>query len=41
MDFVDAQTDAHDIQGTPTVEVNGKRLDLQAGEITEMEKLLG
>ncbi|MCE7483129.1 MULTISPECIES: thioredoxin domain-containing protein [Microbacterium] len=41
MDFVDAQTNAHDIQGTPTVEVNGKRLDLQAGEITEMEKLLG
>ncbi|WP_426188490.1 DsbA family protein [Microbacterium sp. TWP3-1-2b2] len=41
MDFVDAQTNAHDIKGTPTVEVNGKRLDLQAGEITEMEKLLG
>jgi len=41
MDFVDAQTNAHDIAGTPTVEVNGKRLDLQAGEITEMEKLLG
>ncbi|GAB3632585.1 hypothetical protein GCM10027421_19380 [Microbacterium shaanxiense] len=41
MDFVDSQTNAHDIQGTPTVEVNGKRLDLQAGEITEMEKLLG
>lgn len=41
MDFVDAQTNTHDIKGTPTVEVNGKRLDLQAGEITEMEKLLG
>lgn len=41
MDFVDSQTDAHDIAGTPTVEVNGKRLDLQKGEITEMEKLLG
>lgn len=41
MDFVDSQTKAHDIAGTPTVEVNGKRLDLQAGEITEMEKLLG
>lgn len=41
MDFVGDQTKAHEIQGTPTVEVNGKRLDLQAGEITEMEKLLG
>ncbi|MBO0980445.1 thioredoxin domain-containing protein [Microbacterium sp. SD291] len=41
MSFVGAQTQAHEIQGTPTVEVNGKRLDLTAGEITEMEKLLG
>lgn len=41
MDFVDSQTNTHDIKGTPTVEVNGTRLDLQAGEITEMEKLLG
>lgn len=41
MDFVGDQTKAHEIAGTPTVEVNGKRLDLQAGEITEMEKLLG
>ncbi|GGM57900.1 DsbA family protein [Microbacterium saperdae] len=40
-DFVGDQTKAHDIKGTPTVEVNGKRLDLQAGEITVMEKLLG
>ncbi len=35
------QTQAHEIAGTPTIEVNGKRLDLQAGEITEMEKLIG
>lgn len=41
MDFVGDQTQAHEIAGTPTIEVNGKRLDLQAGEITEMEKLLG
>lgn len=41
MDFVDSQTNTHDIKGTPTVEVNGTRLDLQAGEITELEKLLG
>lgn len=40
MDFVGDQTAAHEIQGTPTIEVNGKRLDLQAGEITEMEALL-
>lgn len=41
MDFVGDQTEKHEIQGTPTIEVNGKRLDLQAGEISEMEKLLG
>lgn len=41
MDFVGDQTQEHEIAGTPTIEVNGKRLDLQAGEITEMEKLLG
>lgn len=41
MDFVGDQTQTHEIAGTPTIEVNGKRLDLQAGEITEMEKLLG
>ncbi|MDF2509269.1 MAG: hypothetical protein K0Q52_3128 [Microbacterium sp.] len=39
--FGAAQAKAHDIGGTPTIEVNGKRLDLQAGEITEMEKLIG
>lgn len=39
--FGAAQAKAHDIKGTPTIEVNGKRLDLQAGEITEMEKLIG
>jgi len=41
MDFVGDQTRNHEIQGTPTIEVNGKRLDLQAGDITIMEKLLG
>ncbi|MBT2483326.1 MULTISPECIES: thioredoxin domain-containing protein [unclassified Microbacterium] len=41
MDFVGDQTQQNEIAGTPTVEVNGKRLDLQAGEITELEKLLG
>jgi len=41
MDFIGDQTKNHEIQGTPTIEVNGKRLDLQAGEITVMEKLLG
>lgn len=39
--FGAAQAKAHEIGGTPTIEVNGKRLDLQAGEITEMEKLIG
>lgn len=29
MSYVDDQTDAHEITGTPTVEVNGERLDLQ------------
>lgn len=38
--FGAAQASANEIQGTPTIEVNGKRLDLQAGEITEMEALL-
>ncbi|GAT73820.1 DsbA family protein [Microbacterium hydrocarbonoxydans] len=41
MSFVGDQTEKHEIQGTPTVEVNGKRLDLAKGEISEMEKLLG
>jgi len=41
MDFIGDQTKNHEIQGTPTIEVNGKRLDLQAGDITIMEKLLG
>jgi protein-disulfide isomerase len=40
MSFVGEQTKAHEIQGTPTVEVNGERLDLQAGDITKMEALL-
>ncbi|MFD5213194.1 DsbA family protein [Microbacterium sp. NPDC058345] len=31
-----AQAKQHEIAGTPTVEVNGKRLDLQKGEIQEM-----
>ena len=38
--FGAAQAKANDIKGTPTVEVNGTRLDLQAGEITQMEALL-
>ncbi|CAH0147858.1 DsbA family protein [Microbacterium foliorum] len=39
--FPVAQAKAHEIKGTPTIEVNGKRLDLQAGDISQMEKLLG
>ncbi|WP_309129686.1 thioredoxin domain-containing protein [Microbacterium sp.] len=31
-----AQAKQHEIAGTPTVEVNGKRLDLQKGELQEM-----
>jgi len=38
--FVASQTTSHDIKGTPTVEVNGKRLDLNAGEITKLEDVL-
>ncbi len=38
--FGAAQASQNDIKGTPTVEVNGKRLDLQAGELSEMEALL-
>lgn len=41
MDYVGDETTAHDIAGTPTVEVNGERLDLSAGELTKMEELLG
>ena len=40
MDYVGDQTQAHEISGTPTVEVNGTRLDLQAGELSVMEDLL-
>lgn len=38
--YVGAQTTSHDIKGTPTVELDGKRLDLNAGEITKLEDLL-
>ena len=38
--FVAAQTTKHEIKGTPTVEVNGERLDLQAGGITKLEDVL-
>jgi len=31
-----AQAKQHEIAGTPTVEVNGKRLDLQKGELQQM-----
>jgi len=40
MDFVGDQTNAHDIQGTPTIEINGERLDLQAGDATKIDQLL-
>ncbi|MFE2773529.1 DsbA family protein [Microbacterium resistens] len=36
-----AQAKKHQIQGTPTVEINGERLDLQAGELSQLEKLIG
>lgn len=35
-----AQTQKNDITGTPTIEINGKRLDLQKGEIQEMLDVL-
>jgi protein-disulfide isomerase len=38
--FVASQTTAHDIQGTPTVEINGERLDLSAGDISKLEDVL-
>lgn len=38
--FVASQTTKHEIQGTPTVEVNGKRLDLSAGDISKLEDVL-
>lgn len=41
MKFVDSQTDAHEIASTPTVEINGERLDLQNGGIAELEAALG
>lgn len=39
--YGEAQAKEKEIQGTPTVEINGKRLDLQAGELSEMEALIG
>ncbi|KDA07085.1 DSBA oxidoreductase [Microbacterium sp. CH12i] len=41
MDFVGDQTNAHEIQGTPTVEINGERLDLQAGDAAKLDAILG
>lgn len=41
MDFIGDQTDAHEIQGTPTIEINGERLDLQAGDAAKLDELLG
>ena len=38
--FGTAQASANNIQGTPTVEINGERLDLQAGDISKIEALL-
>lgn len=38
--YVASQTTSHDIQGTPTVEVNGERLDLSAGDISKLEDVL-
>ncbi|MFT4259299.1 DsbA family protein [Microbacterium sp.] len=38
--FVTSQTKSHEIQGTPTVEIDGTRLDLNAGEISKLEDLL-
>lgn len=35
------QAKKHEIAGTPTVEINGKRLDLQAGELSQLVKLIG
>lgn len=40
-DYVGDQTDAHEIQGTPTVEINGERVDLQADGAAQLEKILG
>lgn len=40
-DYVGDQTDAHEIQGTPTVEINGERVDLQAGGAAQLEEILG
>lgn len=41
MDFVGDQTSAHDIQGTPTVEINGERLNLQDGDAQKLDALIG
>jgi len=38
--FVASQTSSHEIKGTPTVELNGTRLDLQAGELSKLDDLL-
>jgi protein-disulfide isomerase len=41
MDFVGDQTNAHEIQGTPTIEINGERLNMQAGDAAKLDNLLG
>lgn len=41
MDFIGDQTNAHEVQGTPTVDINGERLDLQAGGAAKLQQLLG
>lgn len=40
MDFVGDQTNAHEIQGTPTIEIDGERLDMQAGDAAKIDELL-
>jgi protein-disulfide isomerase len=40
MDYVDDQTKASDIASTPTVELDGERLDLQNGGLAELEAAL-
>ncbi|MGB4135405.1 MAG: thioredoxin domain-containing protein [Microbacterium sp.] len=39
--FPAAQAKQHEIAGTPTIEINGKRLDLQKGELDQLVKLIG
>lgn len=41
MDYVTDQTRERKIEGTPTVEINGKRLNTKAGELSELVDILG